>query len=135
TSTPPPTTEAKNPLSILPNFASVFQFNNRVTTLEKEFAELKKDPSHTQVTALVDDHLDTRLGATNDEFMNFLLTSLTARIIEHVKNQLPQILLEEVSNFAPPVIQKMVQESLEDDVLAKESSQPQSLYEAAATLT
>ncbi|GJY80752.1 reverse transcriptase domain-containing protein [Tanacetum coccineum] len=33
----------------------VFQFNNRVTALEKEVA-----PLHTQVTALVDDHLDTR---------------------------------------------------------------------------
>ncbi|GJV04472.1 hypothetical protein Tco_1338041 [Tanacetum coccineum] len=112
TSTPPPTTEATNPLSTLPDFASVFQFNNRVTTLEKEVAELKKDPLHTQVTALVDDHLDTRLGATRDEFMNFLSASLTTRITE-----------------------QMVQESLEDVVLAKESSQPQSSYEAAATLT
>ncbi|GJY91642.1 hypothetical protein Tco_0507424 [Tanacetum coccineum] len=111
TSTPPPTTEATNPPSTLPDFASVFQFNNRVTTLEKEVAELKKDPLHTQVTALVDDHLDTRLGATREEFMNFLSASLTARITEQVKNQLPQILPEE------------------------ESSQPQSSYEAAATLT
>ncbi|GJX37717.1 hypothetical protein Tco_0251020 [Tanacetum coccineum] len=47
TSTPPLTTETINPLSILPDFASVFQFNNRVTTLEKEVAELKKDPLHT----------------------------------------------------------------------------------------
>ncbi|GKA68548.1 hypothetical protein Tco_0768465, partial [Tanacetum coccineum] len=95
----------------------------------------QKDPLHTQVTALVDDHLDARLGATRDEFMNFLSVSLTARIIEQVKNQLPQILPEEVSFFAPPMIQKMVKESLEDAVLAKESSQPQSSYEAAATLT
>ncbi|GKC86886.1 hypothetical protein Tco_1147535, partial [Tanacetum coccineum] len=73
TSIPPPTTKATNSLSALPNFASVFQFNNRVTTLEKEVVELKKDPLHTQ--------------------------------------------------------------SLEDPVLAKESSQPQSSYEAAATLT
>nr|GEX38079.1 hypothetical protein [Tanacetum cinerariifolium] len=102
TSTPPPTTEAINPPSTLPDFASVIQFNNRVTTLEKEVAELKKDPLHTQVTALVDDHLDARLGATRDEFMNFLL---------------------------------IVKESLEDVILAKVSSQPQSLYEAAATLT
>ncbi|GKC43434.1 hypothetical protein Tco_1061156 [Tanacetum coccineum] len=50
-------------------------------------------------------------------------------------NDEPQILPEEVSSFAPPVIQKMVQESLEDAVLAKESSQPQSSYKAAATLT
>nr|GEV61381.1 hypothetical protein [Tanacetum cinerariifolium] len=34
------------------------QYLSRVTTLEKEVAKLKKDPLHTQVTALVDDHLD-----------------------------------------------------------------------------
>ncbi|GJV85907.1 hypothetical protein Tco_1525805 [Tanacetum coccineum] len=56
TSTPPPITEATNPLSTLPDFTLVFQFNNRVTTLEKEVVELKKDPLHTQVTTLVDDH-------------------------------------------------------------------------------
>ncbi|GJT26820.1 retrovirus-related pol polyprotein from transposon TNT 1-94 [Tanacetum coccineum] len=35
TPTPSPTTEATNPLSTLPNFASVFQFDNRVAALEK----------------------------------------------------------------------------------------------------
>nr|GFA80402.1 hypothetical protein [Tanacetum cinerariifolium] len=105
TSTPSPTTEATNPLSTQPDFVLVFQFNNRVTTLEKEVAELKKDdPLKTQVTNLVDEHLDARLGETKDKFMNFLSTSITARITEQA-------------------------------VLAKESSQPQSLYEAAATLT
>ncbi|GKD14971.1 hypothetical protein Tco_1199378 [Tanacetum coccineum] len=136
TSTPPPTTKVTNPQSALPNFASVFQFNNRVTALEKDVSELKKDdPLKTQVTALVDEHLDARLGATRDEFMNYLLASITARITKHVKNQLPQILPKEVSNFAPPVIQSMVTESLEHAVLAKESYQPQSSYEAAASLT
>ncbi|GJW46450.1 hypothetical protein Tco_0078096 [Tanacetum coccineum] len=104
TPTPPPTTKATNPPSILPDFASVFQFNNR-------------------------------LGATRDEFMNFLSASLTARIAKQIKDQLPQILPEEVSNFVPPVIQKMVTKSLEEVVLAKESSQLQSSYEAAATYT
>ncbi|GJW66353.1 hypothetical protein Tco_0120777 [Tanacetum coccineum] len=105
-----------------------------VTTLEKEVAELKKDPLHTQVTALVDDHLDARLGATRDEFMNYLSASITAWITEQVKIQLPQILPKEVSNFAPPEIQRMVTESLEQAILAKESSQPQFSYEVAATL-
>ncbi|GJY31107.1 hypothetical protein Tco_0414602 [Tanacetum coccineum] len=41
----------------------------------------------------------------------------------------------EVSNFAPSMIKIMVIESLEHAVLAKESSQPQSTYEAAASLT
>ncbi|GJY38854.1 hypothetical protein Tco_0425218 [Tanacetum coccineum] len=104
-------------------------------TLEKEVVKLKKDdPLKTQVTALVDEHLDARLGATRDEFVNFLLASITTNITEQVKNQLPQILPKEVSNFAPLMIQSMVTESLEHVVLAKESSQPQSSYEAAATL-
>ncbi|GKB70269.1 hypothetical protein Tco_0931681 [Tanacetum coccineum] len=41
TPTPPLTTEAINPQSALSNFASIFQFNNRVTTLEKEVDALK----------------------------------------------------------------------------------------------
>ncbi|GJV02687.1 hypothetical protein Tco_1336256 [Tanacetum coccineum] len=55
TPTPPPTIETTNPLSTLPGFASVFRFNDRITTLEKEVAKLKKDPLHTQVTTLVDE--------------------------------------------------------------------------------
>nr|GEV26543.1 hypothetical protein [Tanacetum cinerariifolium] len=75
------------------------------------------------------------MGATREEFMNFLSASLTDRITEQVRKQLPQILLEEVSNFAPPVIKKIIEESLNQVNLAKVSSQPQSTYEAAATLT
>ncbi|GKF08865.1 hypothetical protein Tco_0043089, partial [Tanacetum coccineum] len=106
TSILPPTTEATNPPSTLPGFASVFQFNNRVTSLEKEVVELKKDdPLKTQVTALVDENLDVMLGVTKDEFMNFLSALLI-----------------------------MVKESPEDVVLAKESSQPQSSYDAVAML-
>ncbi|GJU71383.1 hypothetical protein Tco_1262788 [Tanacetum coccineum] len=89
---------------------------SQVTTLEKKFVELKKDPLKTQVTALVDEYLNARLDVTRDEFMSHLSASITARITEQVKNQLPQILPKEV-------------------VLAKESSQPQSSYEVAAMLT
>ncbi|GJQ91230.1 retrovirus-related pol polyprotein from transposon TNT 1-94 [Tanacetum coccineum] len=63
-----------------------------ITTLEKEVAKLKKDPLQTQVTSLVDEHLDTRLGETREEFMNFLSESFTARI----KEQLKKILLDKI---------------------------------------
>ncbi|GKA13384.1 hypothetical protein Tco_0693030 [Tanacetum coccineum] len=109
THTPPPTIETTNPLSTLPDFSSVFRFNDRITALEKEVVELKKDPLHTQVTSLVDSHFDTRLGETRDEF--------------------------EVSNFAPPVIEKLIKESRDEVTLAKVSSQPHSTYEVAYTLT
>ncbi|GKE44169.1 hypothetical protein Tco_1471453 [Tanacetum coccineum] len=67
--------------------------------------------------------------------MNFLSKSLTERIKEQVKDQLPQIQPKEVSNFAPPVIKKLIKESRDEVTLAKVSSQPQSTYEAASTLT
>ncbi|GJV12633.1 hypothetical protein Tco_1354174 [Tanacetum coccineum] len=112
TPTPPPTIETTNPLSTLPDFASVFRFNDRITVLEKEVAKLKKDPLDTQVTTLVDEHLDTRLGETREEFMNFLSESLTARIKE-----------------------QLIKESRDKVTLAKVSSQLHSTYEAASTLT
>nr|GEY85897.1 hypothetical protein [Tanacetum cinerariifolium] len=42
TSTPSPTTEATNPLSALPDFVSVFQFNNKVTTLKNKLLNSKR---------------------------------------------------------------------------------------------
>ncbi|GJZ24299.1 hypothetical protein Tco_0561758 [Tanacetum coccineum] len=108
TPTPPPTIETTNPLSNLLDFSSVFRFNDRITTLEKEVANLKKDPLH---------------------------KSLTTRIKEQVKDHLPQILPQEVSNFAPPVINKLIKESRDEVTLVNASSQPQSTYEADSTLT
>nr|GFB19788.1 hypothetical protein [Tanacetum cinerariifolium] len=81
TPTPPPTTEATNPQSALLDFASVFQFNNRVSALVKDVSELKKEnPLKTQANALVDEHLDARLRATKDKFMSYLSATITARI-------------------------------------------------------
>nr|GEY29981.1 hypothetical protein [Tanacetum cinerariifolium] len=100
TPAPPPTIKTTNIPSSIPKFALVFRFNDTVIALEQDVVELKKDPLHTQVTAL-----------------------------------LPQILPEEVSNFASLVIDKMIAESLNQVNLAKASSQRQSTYVAAATLT
>ncbi|GJR32217.1 hypothetical protein Tco_1108449 [Tanacetum coccineum] len=130
TPNPPPTIETTNPLSTLPDFASVFRFNDRITALEKEVAELKKDPLHTQVTTLVDEHLDTRLGETREEFMKFLSESLTTRIKEQVKDQLPQILPKEVSNFAPPVIKKLIKESRDEKILLEKMEKSKSYLTA-----
>ncbi|GJZ26447.1 hypothetical protein Tco_0570700 [Tanacetum coccineum] len=87
------------------------------------------------MTTLVDEHLDTRLGETREEFMNFLSESLTTRIKEQVKDQLPHILPKEVSNFALSVIEALIKDHGISLTLAKVSSQPHSTYEAASTLT
>nr|GEU36944.1 hypothetical protein [Tanacetum cinerariifolium] len=86
TPTPPPTIKTTNIPFIILDFASAFQFNERFIALEKDVAELKKDPLHTQMITLVNDHLDTRMGAIREEFMNFLSASLTDRITEQVRN-------------------------------------------------
>ncbi|GJZ98761.1 hypothetical protein Tco_0671214 [Tanacetum coccineum] len=110
------------PVSIITESSPVYTTS---LNLEKEVAELKKDDLlNTQMIDLVDEHLYSRLGSTRDEFMSYLSESITTKITEQVKIQLPQILPKEVSNFAPPVIKSMVTESLEHAVIAKDSSQP-----------
>ncbi|GJR41647.1 hypothetical protein Tco_1309750 [Tanacetum coccineum] len=98
TPNPPLTIETINPLSTLLDFSSVFQFNDRITTLEKETYGWEKP---------------------REEFMNFLLELLTARIKEQVKDQMPQILPKEVSNFAPPVIEALIKLSRDEVTLEK----------------
>ncbi|GJT13188.1 hypothetical protein Tco_0860230 [Tanacetum coccineum] len=68
-------------------------------------------------------------------YIDLVEKSVKNIIKDEVKTQLPQILPKEVSEFATPVIQSTVTESLENVVLAKSSSQPKSTYEAAALLT
>ncbi|GKF02483.1 hypothetical protein Tco_0029406, partial [Tanacetum coccineum] len=60
---------------------------------------------------------------------------MRALIKEEVNTQLPQILPQAVSDFATPVIEKNVTESVEAAVLTRSSSQPTSTYEAAASLS
>ncbi|GKD47117.1 hypothetical protein Tco_1271762, partial [Tanacetum coccineum] len=71
------------------------------------------------------------------KFLNFLdIPHTDAEIVSPMDVLVHhEILPKEVSNFAHPVIKSMVNESLEHAVLAKESSQPKSTYEAASSLT
>nr|GEX97487.1 hypothetical protein [Tanacetum cinerariifolium] len=122
TPSPLPTTKTTNIPSSTPYFALVFRFNDIVIALEKDVVELKNDPLHTQVIVLVDDHLDTRMGATKEEFMNFLSASLTDRITEQVINHLPQILSEEVSNFTLPAAATLTEFELKNILIDKKNS-------------
>ncbi|GJR99483.1 hypothetical protein Tco_0315992 [Tanacetum coccineum] len=60
---------------------------------------------------------------------------MRAIIKEEVNTQLSQILPQAVSDFANPVIEKNVIDSLEAAVLTRSSSQPKSTYEEAASLS
>ncbi|GJT97840.1 hypothetical protein Tco_1093358 [Tanacetum coccineum] len=102
----------------IPNFASLFGFERRVSSLEIELSELKQTNQFTEDLSSIPGIVDNYLA-----------------IKEQVKDQLPQILPKEVSNFAPPVIEKLIIESRDEVTLEKVSSQPHSTYEVAFTLT
>ncbi|GJY22502.1 hypothetical protein Tco_0396160 [Tanacetum coccineum] len=102
TPTPTPTTlEATTSFPALPDFSSVFKFNDRVTKLKTDLSEMKQVDQYAQV-----------------------ISSIPAII-----------LTKAISDFATPVIEQNVIESLEVAVLARSSSQPKSTYEAAASLS
>nr|GEX55576.1 hypothetical protein [Tanacetum cinerariifolium] len=67
-------------------------------------------------------------------YIDLVEKSMKEIIKDEVKSQLPEILPKEVSNYATPVIQSSITESLENIILPKSSSQPKSTYEAAASL-
>nr|GEX22421.1 hypothetical protein [Tanacetum cinerariifolium] len=62
--------------------------------------------------------------------MSYLSASITARITEQVKIQLPHIPLKEVSNFSPPMIKSIVTESLENAILIDKMDEIQSYLTA-----
>ncbi|GJX00305.1 hypothetical protein Tco_0184218 [Tanacetum coccineum] len=87
--------------------------------------------------AIVEYKLDCRedAQAKKTNYIEIVDTSMRAILKEEVNTQLPQILPQAVSDFATPVIEKNVTESLEAAVLARSSSQANSTYEAAASLS
>ncbi|GJT38064.1 hypothetical protein Tco_0937929 [Tanacetum coccineum] len=155
TPTPAPTTTTLVPA--LPDFSSLFGFDQRVSALEKELSQLKQanysaqllKTIKSQIPAMMDAQLSTRLEdfikksfrsyttefkkKVKDErkiYIDLVEKSVKDIIKDEVKSQLPQILPKEVSDYATPVIQ-----SLENIVLAKSSSQPKSTYKPVASLT
>ncbi|GJT05033.1 hypothetical protein Tco_0839495 [Tanacetum coccineum] len=163
TPTPAPTTATTTTsVPALPDFSSLFGFDQRVSALEKELSQFKQADYSTQllemiklqIPAIMDAQLSTRLEDSikksfrsytaefekkaKDErkrYTDLVEKSVKDIIKDEVKSQLPQILPKEVSGYATPVIQSSVTESLENIVLAKSSSQPKSTYEAVASLT
>nr|GEY74481.1 hypothetical protein [Tanacetum cinerariifolium] len=119
--TPPPapiTVSTATSISALLDFSSLFGFDQRVSTFERELSQLKKESSRRE-----------------EAIHNVVEKSVKDIIKDEVKSQLPQILPKEVSDFATLVIQSTINESLEKVILVKFSSQPKSTYEAAALVT
>ncbi|GJZ75277.1 hypothetical protein Tco_0639742 [Tanacetum coccineum] len=79
--------------------------------------------------------LESKAQEERKLYIDVVKKSVKDIIKDEVKSQRPQILPKEVSDFATPMIQSTINESLENVVLAKSSSQPKSTYEATKSLT
>ncbi|GJX26899.1 hypothetical protein Tco_0233195 [Tanacetum coccineum] len=130
TPTPTPTTKPSTTLiPTLPDFLSLFGFNQRVSVLEKDPSQLKQVDYAAQLLVTIKSQIPAM------RYIDLVKKSVKDIIKDEVKSQLPQILPKELSDFATPVIQSIISESLENVVFAKSSSQPQSTYKATASLT
>nr|GFA73464.1 hypothetical protein [Tanacetum cinerariifolium] len=105
--------------------------NYEFTDDEEECDELYKDVNVRLYTA----EFEKKVQDEKKRYIDLIEKSVKEIIKDEVNTQLPQILPKEVSDFATPVIQSTITKSLENVILAKSSSQLQSTYEAAASLT
>ncbi|GKB25277.1 hypothetical protein Tco_0864678 [Tanacetum coccineum] len=159
TPTPSPiNSEATTSFTAFPDFSSVFRFNDRVTILEKTLSKMKQVCQYAKalsyIPAIVDGYISNKLQdaiqkaieshnaefreealADKKEYIDLVDTLMRTIISKEVKTQLPQILPQAILEFATPVIEKSIIESLKAIVLAKSSSQPKSKYEAVASLS
>ncbi|GKD34728.1 hypothetical protein Tco_1250237 [Tanacetum coccineum] len=105
------------------------QFDDDVDARLKEHTQTDKEI--VQVTKKTEGPVasSSRSSDLASKFLNFSdIPQTDAEIVSPLD-------VHEVSNFAPPVIEKLIKESRDEVTLEKVSSQPHSTYEAASTLT
>ncbi|GKA86385.1 hypothetical protein Tco_0808096 [Tanacetum coccineum] len=143
------TTILTTTLPEIPNFASLFGFEQRVSLLETELSELKQTNQFAEavssIPGIVDNYLASKMKdevnvaiqlqsnklreeaqAENEEFLKQIDSNIKAIIKDQVKAQVSKIL---------PKVEKYVTESLGAEVLARSSNQPQTSYAAATSFS
>ncbi|GJT87560.1 hypothetical protein Tco_1069277 [Tanacetum coccineum] len=111
----PTTSEATTSFPALPDFSSVFKFNDRVTSLEKNLSKMKQVDQYAQalsfIPAIIDRYIGNQLQeaiqksiqshnaecreealANKKEYIDLVESSVRAIIKEEVNTQLPQLI-------------------------------------------
>ncbi|GKB47430.1 hypothetical protein Tco_0898183 [Tanacetum coccineum] len=140
TPTPTPTNfEDTTSFTSLLDFSSVFKFNDRVTNLEKDLLEINHVDQYAQalssIPTIVDRYINNKLGEAINKAIQAHNLDCRQEAQDEKNAYIELILPQAVSDFANPVIEKNVIESLEAAVLTRSSSQPKSTYEAAASFS
>ncbi|GJV94641.1 hypothetical protein Tco_1546218 [Tanacetum coccineum] len=143
------TTTIPTTLPEIPNFASLFGFERRVSSLEIELSELKQTNKYAEAVAsipgIVDNYLTSKMKyevnvalqlksnklreeaqAENQDFLNSIDFNMKKIIKEQVKAQTSKIMSK---------VEKYVTENLGAEVLVRSINQPPTSYAVASSLS
>ncbi|GJV21494.1 hypothetical protein Tco_1370514 [Tanacetum coccineum] len=101
---------------------------------ERSYEQVVDDAHVTLTTTQKTEEFEKKAQVEKEKYIVIIEKSVKEIIKDEVKSQLPQISPKEISDLATPVIQSTINESLENVVLAKSSSQSQLTYDAATSL-
>nr|GEY72024.1 hypothetical protein [Tanacetum cinerariifolium] len=122
----PSTTALSTIIQDLPNFGSLFGFDNRLGILEANFSKFMQ----TNQFAGASDRLCDEAQKENDEFLKTIDENMLKIIKEQVKEQVKV----QVSKILP-TIEQTVNEQLENEVLTRSSHSLKTSYDDAADLS
>ncbi|GKC49197.1 hypothetical protein Tco_1071942, partial [Tanacetum coccineum] len=146
---PTTTTIPTTTMPEIPNFASIFGFECRVSSLESDLSEIKQtnqfDEALSSITGIVDNYLTSKMKdevnmalqlksnklreeaqAENQDFLNSLDSNMNRIIKEQVKAQISKIMTK---------VEKYVTKTLGAEVLVRSTNQPQTTYAVASSLS
>nr|GEW34730.1 hypothetical protein [Tanacetum cinerariifolium] len=121
----PPTTAPSTLLQDLPNFGSLFRFDNRLKTLEANFSEFMQ----TNQFARASDRLRKEAQKENDEFLKTIDENMQKNIKEQVKEQV-KASYAVVPDLSEIELKKILIEKMEGDKSIHRSNEQRNLYKA-----
>ncbi|GJZ05477.1 hypothetical protein Tco_0539270 [Tanacetum coccineum] len=109
--TPTSTTTTTNPIMTLPeihNFASLFQFDQRVSTLESEMSEFRQTSQFSEVVSSIPGIVDTYLASKIKEAVDVVVQLQTNKLREEAQED-NQEFLNQVDSTMKAIIKEQVQ--------------------------
>ncbi|GJY84051.1 hypothetical protein Tco_0497427 [Tanacetum coccineum] len=144
-----PATTTSSSLQNLPNFASLFGFDNRLKALEDNFSELKQTNQYAEalssIPSTVEQYLTNKMqeavdvavqlkyerireesSTANQQFLDSIDDGMKKIIKEQVKKEVSKII---------PKVEKLVTDQLESEVLVRSSKEANTSHAVAANLS
>ncbi|GJZ42726.1 hypothetical protein Tco_0589981, partial [Tanacetum coccineum] len=116
TPTPIPTTEpTTSSIPTISNFASLFRFDQRVSALEQDLPQANKLDHYCHSSSYTEE-FEKKAQVEKEKYIDIIKKLVKEIIKDEVKSQLTQILPKEISDFATPMIQTTINESLNNQV-------------------